>query len=101
MSIRIQIGKSERAIEEIEPNWITEQINRRRHEDVPVCVRITINTGSINLSLATSDCPKSSASSRKPNTQENEIFDLWERLHLNNSGFSPGNLVAFIKQLRN
>lgn len=101
MSIRIQIGSSERAIEDIEPNWITEQVTRRRHEGVPVCVRITINTGSINLALATSDCPKSSVSSRKPNTQESEIFDSWERLHLYDSEFSPGNLVAFIKQLRN
>ena len=101
MSIKIRIGSSERNIEDIEPNWISEQVNRRKREGVPVCVRIKINTGSINMSLATSDCPKSSGTHRSPNPQENEIFDLWERLHLHDSKFSAGNLVAFIKQLRN
>lgn len=58
MSIKIQIGPCERAIEEIEPNWITEQVNRRRHDNAKVCVMIKINTGSINLALATSGCQK-------------------------------------------
>ncbi len=100
MTIRIHIGTSERVIEDIEPSWITEQINRRKHEARPVCVKVTINTSSVNIVLATDDCPKSAASGRKANPQENEIFEIWERLHLNSPEFSPGNLVAFVKQLR-
>lgn len=57
MGIRIVIGTSEREINNIEPNWINEQLSRRRNEGSPVCVRIIIEVGDINLSLATSDCP--------------------------------------------
>ncbi|TVT47100.1 MAG: hypothetical protein FHK82_18215 [Sedimenticola thiotaurini] len=100
MASKIIIGSSERDINNIEPNWINEQINRRRNEGVPVCVRIIIEKGDINISLATSDCPSSAGIRRTLTGAENEILNLWNRLHLSETNFSSGNLVAFLKQLR-
>ena len=35
-----------------------------------------------------------------PNTNEQEVFDLWSKRGLNSADFAGGNLVAFLKQLR-
>jgi hypothetical protein len=99
MSIKVQIGTSERDISDIEPNWVNEQINRRKKDGVPVCVRVSINLGDINIALATTDCPGGGGGGRPPNRQEKEIFALWNKLHLNQESFSGGNLVAFLKQI--
>ena len=100
MGVRIVIGSSERDINNIDPNWINKQVNRRRNEGVTVCVRIIIEEGDINLSLATSDCPSSGGVRRTLTEPEDEVLNLWNKLHLSESGFSFGNLVAFLKQLR-
>ncbi|MCG7962462.1 MAG: hypothetical protein N0E54_07175 [Candidatus Thiodiazotropha taylori] len=100
MGVRIIIGTSERGLNDIEPNWINEQIGRRRNEGSPACVRIIIEVGDINLSLATSDCPGSGGVRRKLTRAENEVIDLWGKLNLSEEDFSSGNLVAFLKQLR-
>ena len=99
MSIKVQIGTNERDISKIEPNWVNEQINRRKKDDVPICVRVSINQGDINIALATTDCPSGGSGGRPPNGQEKEIFALWNKLHLNRESFSIGNLVAFLKQI--
>lgn len=99
MTIKVTIGTSERNIDDIGPNWITDQINRRRKDGVQICVRISINTPNLNLSLATPGCAKSAGGGRAPNPQEKEVFDMWDKFNLNTQDFSPGNLVAFLKQL--
>ena len=100
MGIRVLIGSSERDINNIEPNWINEQVNRRRSEGVPVCAKVIIEEGDINLSLATSDCPSTGGGNRRLTGPEKEVVDLWNKLHLSETNFSSGNLVAFLKQLR-
>lgn len=100
MGARVIIGSSERDLNNIEPNWISEQIDRRRRDGAPVCVKILIDQDNINLALATSDCPSSPGVRRTLTGPEKEVLDLWKKLHLTESQFSAGNLIAFIKQLR-
>jgi len=38
--------------------------------------------------------------SRELTASENEIFKLWNKLHLSDEDFTSGNLIAFLKQLR-
>jgi hypothetical protein len=99
MSIRIQIGTSERDISDIEPNWVNEQITRRKKDGVPICVHVSIKQEEINISLTTNDCPKGGGGGRPPTKREIEIFHLWDKLHLNQKSFSAGNLVAFLKRI--
>jgi len=97
--IRVRIGDSERKFDEASPQWINEQINRRRADGHPVCVRVLINIGTVNLALATGDCPGGGGGDRPPNDQEKALLETWERLHLHTSDFTGGNLVAFLRQL--
>ena len=98
--VSIRIGSEERKLEEADESWINQQINRRRADREVVCVRVTVRTGSLDLILSTPTCASGGGGGRAPNPQEREVFDLWAKLGLNNSDFSGGNLVAFLKQLR-
>lgn len=101
--IKVKIGESERDLSDATPQWINEQINRRRNDGVSVCVRVFINTDSLNIKLSTPTCGSGGGGGgggRPPTRQEREVFALWDKLHLNTADFSGGNLVAFLKQLR-
>src|SRR5688500_13757376 len=99
--VSVRIGDNwERNLNDISESEIIQQINRRRAEGQPVCVRVTITTAQLNMILSTPDCTASGGAGRPPSTQEQEIFDLWARRHLNNRDFTGGNLIAFLQQLR-
>lgn len=100
MTIRVKIGSIEKDIADVDPNWVNEQINRRRDDGAAVCVQVTIDKESVHLHLITSDCPHSGGSNRLLSTQENETISLWNKLHLDEENFSGGNLVAFLRQIR-
>lgn len=99
MTIRVKIGDVEKDIAQADSNWINEQINRRRADGVTVCIQVTIVQDSVNLRLATVDCPQLMGGSPVFSTEENEIISLWENLHLREKRFTGGNLVAFLKQI--
>ena len=96
--VKIKIGSEERNKEDVDSNWINQQINRRR-EDGPVCVRVTIKNNGINMILSSGECPRNGGSRRPPRPREKEIFDLWDKHGLNEVDFPSGHLVAFMKQL--
>ena len=97
--VTIKIGESERSLPDADVNWVNQQINRRRAEGLTVCVRVTIKTQAVNVILATPGCASSGGASRRLTEEEQRVFDLWQQRGLNQSDFSSGNVVAFIKQL--
>ena len=97
--ITVQINGEKRTLDETDPNWVNEQINRRRKDGATVCVRIQINCPPLNMSLASSGCGAGGGGGRPPNAQEKEVFDLWDKRGLNEADFPGGSLVAFLKQL--
>ncbi len=97
--ITVRIGTSERSIDTADESWINEQINRRRHDGVMPCVRVTIDQELLNMILSTPGCPIDVRGGRPPNVKEREVLDLWDRQKLNTSDFTGGNLTAFLKQL--
>lgn len=99
MSIKVIIGTNEREINDIEPSWITEQIVRRKQDGVSVCVKVKIKSNGLDMVLVSGDCPSGGVGGRPPTSQERAIFELWEKLHLNQNNISPGNLIAFLKQV--
>ncbi len=99
--ITVRIGDSERELHSANESWIIEQISRRREDGQSVCVRVIISEGlDINIILSTPGCPNAGASSRRPNSKEKEIFDLWDRHGLHKNDFSGGHLISFLKQIR-
>lgn len=80
----IKIGGNQRSLHEADPQWINQQINRRRREGQPVCVQVSISSGGANLRLATPTCAGTGGGGgRRPNRLESEILELWEKLGLN------------------
>ncbi len=98
--VTVQIGTSgERRLEEADESWINQQINRRRAEGQPVCVRVSIQTDGLHMSLSTPSCAGNGGGGRAPNAREQQVFDLWQQRGLNSNDFTGGNVVAFLKQL--
>ena len=96
----IAIGSETRPLEQADPEWITQQINRRRQEGASVCVRVQIKTSDLNIPFATPTCASSGGGGgRPPTAREQGFLDLWIKHKLNEREFSPGNVVAFVKQV--
>jgi len=51
--IRIRIGETEKNLENVEENWINQQINRRRADGISVCVRVIVKNLDIDMVLST------------------------------------------------
>ena len=95
--IKVKIGNEER--NGIDERWIAQQITRRRGSGESVCVQVRIDAEDVNLVLQTPGCLTGAVSGRRPTPLEREVLDLWERHGLNERDFSPGNVIAFLKQL--
>ncbi|SRR5258706_13570114 len=94
----IRIGNTERALGDADPNWINQQINGLRRDGLPVCVMVLVNEREINVRLQTSACPAGGGGGRPPNHRERDILELWAKHHLDQSSFSGGDVVSFVKQ---
>jgi hypothetical protein len=98
--VTIRIGSETRPVEEADETWINQQVGNRQQEGLPVCVEVRIRTGTLDVILSTPACGSGRGGSRAPRPDEAAIIEAWRRLHLASDEFSRGNVVAFIKQLR-
>ncbi|HUA67231.1 MAG TPA: hypothetical protein VMA13_01675 [Candidatus Saccharimonadales bacterium] len=96
----IQIGESQHNFCDVTESWLHQQVGRRKDDGQNVCARVMINNGSVNVALSTPECSRSFGVGRKPNEREGEIIRLWDKLHLNSTHWTAGNLVAFVKEAR-
>ena len=99
MSGTIHIGDSHRSIDDATQQWVTEQINRRRQAGEAICIRVSIQKNSVDVALASADCPGGGGGRRQLTTDETAIIDEWNRRGLNGSDISPGRLVAFLNHV--
>ncbi|MCF8144566.1 MAG: hypothetical protein K9N21_11665 [Deltaproteobacteria bacterium] len=99
--ITIRIGESEREIGDADESWINQQINQRRADGLSVCVRVIVKEGDLDMILSTPTCSSSGGGGRPPRPREKNVFNLWNQRGLNETNFTGGNLVAFLKQLKN
>jgi hypothetical protein len=97
--ITIRIAEEERQLDAVDEQWINQQINRRRADGQSVCVIVTVHKDDLDMVLSTPNCA-SGGGGRPPRPREKEVFDLWNQRGLNDTDFTGGNLVAFLKQLR-
>jgi hypothetical protein len=96
--IFVSIAGDKRSLQDASPDWITQQIERRRRDNLRVCVTVTIKTSELDMRLSTPECG-SGGGGRAPTDREAQVFNLWTKLHLNQPGWSPGNVVAFLRQV--
>lgn len=96
--IKVSIRDFEKELSNVREAWINEQLSRRRREEESVCVQVTIDKPPLRMGLSTPDCT-SGGGERPPNAQERRIFELWEKHRLNTTGYTGGNLIAFLRQI--
>lgn len=100
--IKISINDNVRNFEDVNPNWIHEQVRGRLKEGIPVCVVVQVKKPGIDLSVSCGDCSSGSGGrGRAPNPEERRVFDLWEELGCKHSPVNPGNIVAFLNHVKN
>jgi len=87
-------------MQEADESWINQNVNGRRSDGIMVCVQVRIQEGGADLALATPGCSSGFGGGRPPNALEQRIIDLWNERGLNAAGFTGGNVVAFLHQLR-
>jgi len=97
--IRVSIAGEERYLQDADSDWVTQQVERRRKDDLPVCITVAINTPDLAITLATPECARGGGG-RAPTSREASVIELWRQMGLNSSSWAPGNLVAFLKRLR-
>lgn len=101
--ITVKIGANARDFQDVghvDEHWLNQQINGLRGDKHPVCIRVSISEGPLNMTLATADCSGSGGGGRMPNSEEEEAFALWKKLGLDRKEFQGHTLVAFFKQVR-
>ncbi len=99
--ISVQIGNGpEMNVSEISEGWINQQVVRRQHDEQRICVKVTIQKGSLHMLLATKGCSGISYSRERPTVEEQRILDLWASSGMNKETFVSENLVAFLQQLQ-
>ena len=95
----IRIGTDERPLGQADPQWITQEIVGRRKDGLPDCVIVTIKTTDLSMHLATPACARGGVGGRPPTPREQAVFALWRKHGLDDVEFSPGAVVAFVKQV--
>lgn len=102
--VTIKIGGNEMrfpGVSSVDENWINQEINGLKRDGKPVCVRVTLHEGDVNIILTTANCVGNGPGGVRTLTKsEEDAFDLWEKLGLKNGEVSGGKVVAFFKQVR-
>jgi hypothetical protein len=97
--ILITIGSADKPLVEATPDWINQQINRRRADGGSVCVRIRIDEPGVVMSLSTPECPLGNSNTRGPNERERRVFELWKQHDLDKPDATGGAVVSFLNRL--
>jgi len=98
--IFIKIGDEERDFTSSSEPWITQKINSRRRDGVPVCAQVRIVHGDASMVLQTPGCSASRGGGGwNPNQVQQRIYEMWMQSRLNSIDFAPGQLISFLKHL--
>lgn len=99
--VTIKIGSSQISLSDNYGSWLADQINGRKKDGSPVVVEIDIHDRGVDLSFVAHDCPMNlGTSSRVYSSSEQAVINLWQDKGLSGTGFSLGDLMSFLKQLK-
>ena len=100
MSIRIRIGQDERELAQADEHWIISRIKQEEANQGSVCVRVIIKGDGVDMVVSSGGCSGGGSGGRQANAREQEIFELWNKHGLNGKHLAPGEVNAFLKQIR-
>jgi hypothetical protein len=97
--IQVKIGPTRKELKDVDQNWVHEMINFLRKSGEPECVIVTIKEPPIDIILSTNACGGVGNGITNFNEQERKVIEFW-RKHMGKDEVAPGQLVAFLSQLR-
>lgn len=96
----ITIGQESRDLEDADPQWINHAVRERRRDGHEVFVLIKLDSRDLTMNLRAPRRADGGGGDRLPNPREREVLELWAKLGLNDPDFAPGNVVAFVQQVK-
>ena len=97
--IKVKIGSTQKELKDVNQSWVHEMIDLLRKSNEPECIIVTIEEPSINITFSKGCNRAASSDTARFNEQERRIIELWEK-HMGKDELVPGQLVAFLNQLR-
>lgn len=96
--IRVTIGGHEHNLDDVQIGTLVQQIARRRSDGETVCVQVHIKCPGTTVAFSTPECPKVKGRPAKPSEQP--LLEAWRRHGLDEAGFPPGALAAFLNEVK-
>lgn len=97
--VTIEVGQERISLEDLREGELAEQVKRRSTDGRPVCVRVHIEEAEIRLELSTPECTTGRGRVRPVRPREQTLIDLWRSRGLDETDWTIGNLIAFLKAL--
>ena len=97
--VTVSVGDQSVPLGRFAGGWLFNQLERQSSLRGPVCVRVEIDAGEVQLNLTTPGCGRRGGS-RPARPGEAAIIQEWRRLGLGDSGWSADNLIKFLSHLR-
>lgn len=94
--ILININDEEHAWGKTSGSWIQGKIRELTQSGIPVCVKVHIKCGDIDVGLSAGECPRGGSGGRKPTAQEQDIMDAWDKASASLNG---GNIHSFLQRV--
>ncbi|MEY2508576.1 MAG: hypothetical protein QOH01_2905 [Verrucomicrobiota bacterium] len=99
--VHVSIAGEDRDLRDASSAWLRAAVEKRRHSDSPICIKVSILSGVIDMLLATKDCPAIKSDDFRPfRGEEIRIFHDWQTNRLDTDNFSISDLEAFLISLR-
>jgi hypothetical protein len=84
----------------VDENWIAQRIEGLRRDNESICVNVLVKAAGIDLRLTAGNCPQGGGGGRAPNSQEQEVFKMWNGFGLGSTAtFPPGKLIECLKRI--
>lgn len=97
--ITVTIGGMTIPVEQVSEGWINQMISESRRRHTSLCIQVSVQVASAQMTLSTPGCGGGVGGSRPPNPTEQRIFDAWKRKGLHNGDFNPGDFRSFLSEL--
>jgi hypothetical protein len=98
--ITLMIGGVELPVDNASEGRVNQMIAEARRAGGALCIQVRVQIDDVNVSVATPGCGRAGSGGRQANAKEQRILDAWARRGLSSGELSPGELRAFLNELR-
>jgi len=86
--------------EGVDESWIAQRLEGLRRDDQSICVNVLVKAPGVDLRLTAGACPQGGSGGRPPNSQEQQVFKMWNECGLGSpAAVAPGKLIECLKRL--